>query len=128
MVKKAFLNGGTLMLVLVFLVVEIFVSVFPNLKSIYPLPKEARQWVVWGIWGWLVLNIPVSLWVGRKAFPRWRFSCAFSLEWVQALLPLALGALVAMLGGEVRQGVAIAWVSLPWAALLIWQTLHQTRS
>jgi hypothetical protein len=43
-------------------------------------------------------------------------------------LPLGLGVLVAMLTGNVRAGSALAWVSLPWAALLIWQTLHQTRS
>ncbi len=125
--KKTLQNGGILLLVLVFFTIEAFVPVFPKLKSAHPLPGEASQWLVWGAWGWLALNIILSLWVGRRAFPRWEFSCAFSLEWTQALLPLALGALVVMLGGEVRQGAAMAWLSLPWAALLVWQTVKRAK-
>ena len=126
--KKSLFNGGVLMLVLIFFTIEAFVPVFPNLKSTHLLSGKASQWLIWGVWGWLTLNVIISLRMGRRTLPRWEFSCAFSLEWAQALLPLALGALVVMLGGETRQGAAMAWLSLPWAALLVWQTVKRSKT
>ena len=126
--RKPLRNGGVLWLVLVFLILETFVSAFPQLSTNTTLQGKTAQWLVWAAWGWLGVNLLVSLLGGRKAGKAVSCECAFSLVWVFALLPLGLGVLVAMLTGNVRAGSALAWVSLPWAALLIWQTLHQTRS
>ena len=127
--KKGVLNGGILVLVFVFLVLETFVSTFPQLAPPHPaLQGKASQWLVWGMWGWLALNVLLSLWVGRKKPQQWTFTCTFSLDWALALLPLALGALVVMLTGKIRFGAMMGWLSLPWCALLVWQAIRRAKS
>ena len=127
--SKALRNGGILLLVFVFLVLETFVSAFPQIAPLHPpLQGRAVKWVSWGAWGWLLLQILLSVWPRRRNQAQWRCTCAFSLTWALALLPLTLGALVVMLTGSIRQGSALAWISLPWAGLLVWQSIRGVES
>ncbi len=69
----------------------------------------------------------LSVWAGRRSAAWWQCPCAFSLTWVLALLPLSLGVLVVMLGAALRQGAALAWCSLPWAGVLVWQSIKEAK-
>lgn len=85
------------------------------------------RWLQWGAVLWLLLAFGISLHRGENS--PWKepikLEIGFSPYWILGWQAIGVGILVTLLTGKIRFGIGMAWVSVLWIALLVWEDIHR---
>jgi len=129
--KRTTLSGGLILIVLFACWILAMADTVNQLAAFMTsddalVQGNAARWLIWAAWGWLVLNVVVTLAMGCKLTPRTFTVASFKLpmHWLLALSSWAVGLLVALATGDTHAGMMLAWAGVPWLALLVWQSLR----
>ncbi len=124
--KRSLRNGAIAVMLITFALIEILGGGVKELEPFLPsLEPDLAKTLKWGLTGVMVMSFVLGILGGRRAMigKPVNVQLTIPLGWlILGLQPLALGLILAVLTGDVKWGVGIMWLSLPWLVFLIWRT------
>jgi hypothetical protein len=121
-------NGGIMAILLTIYMVDFFAEPVEKMSAqTAVLSGEWRIWLCWGAVIWICFALLLSLLLSKNSPLKRPIKIQMVLypSWFLAWQAISIGFVLALLTGDIRWGIGIAWISVPWITILVLSDLKK---